>query len=70
MRMRKKQRSYAITVREMRVDDIPTVYRLDTGCFKPKRLRHSTAPGTLMITNNFNQDPTSLWLPSLERVGS
>jgi ribosomal protein S18 acetylase RimI-like enzyme len=56
--MRKKQRNYAITVREMRVDDIPIVYRLGHRLFQTQEA--STFYRTwdaYEVTNNFNQDP-------------
>lgn len=56
--MRKKQRSHAINVREMRVDDIPTVYRLGHRLFKTQEA--STFYRTwdaYEVTHNFNQDP-------------
>jgi ribosomal protein S18 acetylase RimI-like enzyme len=56
--MRKKQRSHAINVREMRVDDIPTVYRLGHRLFQTQEA--STFYRTwdaYEVTHNFNQDP-------------
>ena len=56
--MTKKMKSPGITVREMRVDDIPAVYRLGNRLFKTQG--ESTFYRTwdaYEVTNNFNQDP-------------
>jgi ribosomal protein S18 acetylase RimI-like enzyme len=56
--MQKKKRSQTINVREMRVDDIPAVYRLGHRLFKSQEA--STFYRTwdaYEVTNNFNQDP-------------
>jgi ribosomal protein S18 acetylase RimI-like enzyme len=56
--MRKNQRRHAISVREMRVDDISAVYRLGNRLFQNHQA--STLYRTwdaYEVTNNFNQDP-------------
>ena len=53
-----KRRSRAVNIREMRVDDIPTVYRLGHRLFKTQEA--STFYRTwdaYEVTHNFNQDP-------------
>jgi ribosomal protein S18 acetylase RimI-like enzyme len=58
MAMQKKSYSQTINVREMRVDDIPAVYRLGHRLFQSQEA--STFYRTwdaYEVTNNFNQDP-------------
>ncbi|HEY7316461.1 MAG TPA: N-acetyltransferase [Candidatus Binatia bacterium] len=58
MPKQKKRRSQTINVREMRVDDIPAVYRLGHRLFQSQEA--STFYRTwdaYEVTNNFNQDP-------------
>lgn len=56
--MSRKTKTSSITIREMRVDDIPAVYRLGHRLFKTQEA--STFYRTwdaYEVTNNFNQDP-------------
>jgi ribosomal protein S18 acetylase RimI-like enzyme len=58
MTVQRNKRSQQITVREMRVDDIPAVYRLGNRLFQTQEA--STFYRTwdaYEVTNNFNQDP-------------
>ena len=58
MTVQRNKRSHQITVREMRVDDIPAVYRLGNRLFQTQEA--STFYRTwdaYEVTNNFNQDP-------------
>ena len=69
MPKQRKRRAQTINVREMRVDDIPAVYRLGHRLFQSQEA--STFYRTwdaYEVTNNFNQDP-HLTLVSESRKG-
>lgn len=58
MKTTKKTPSRSVAVREMRVNDIPTVYRLDQRLFQTREiLTLYRTWDAYEVTHNFNQDP-------------
>jgi hypothetical protein len=66
-----KHKNRTVRVREMRVDDIPVVYRLGHRLFQThEALTLYRTWDAYEVTHNFNQDPACLWLPSRREVES